>query len=538
MANTCVILVVAVLLTCLLVAGAGAADLLAGAARVDITPKMPVYLAGYGSNRLSDSVKTPLSARALVIKSGDKVVTIVGVDSMGVPGVLQQEIRGMVKSVPQDTVMIAATHSHSAPDLYGMWGAPGTSGVNPEYLKAFKEGLLAAIEQAAAAVQPAKLKLGAIQTQGIIMNHRKVPILDPELSAMQLVDAQGKTIATLANLPCHAEIMHTKAVSADFPYYFYQKVEKDLGGVALFINGAEGGMITADIPGGVYSLEGKPEADDWCRKIGEAVAEATEKALAEAKPIENPELSYKITDISVPLENPAYQQAMKEGLMPSILVDGKINTKVAALALGPAQIATIPGELLPNEGLHLKRKMTGSPKFLFGLTFDELGYIVSADDWGLDLYHYEAQEASIGPEIGPTVMNALLSLLSEVKPTGVPAAAAAPGAGGALAGQVAAWFQALPGKLDKAKAEGVTSVYHFTLTGDGGGEWTISIADQKATVENKAPEKADLNVKISAQDWMDIVTGKLDAMAAFTAGRLEVDDVGRALEMAGLFLSD
>jgi putative sterol carrier protein len=511
-----------------------AAQLMAGAAKVDITPKEPAYLAGYGINRLSEAVKEPLSARALVIKSGEKTLTVVGVDSLGVPGRIQKDIRAMVKSVPADSVMIAATHDHSAPDIFGMWGPnPTTSGVNPAYLAFFKQSIVAAIDQAAAAAKPAKLKLGSIQTKGINVNHRIPEIVDHELAAMQFVGDDGKVIATLANFPCHAEIMQSKLLSGDFPYYYYAKIEKDQGGVAIFINGALGGMITADIPGGIYSLEGKDNSA-WAQRIGEAMADATEQALAGASTIENADLDYKFVDLALPFRNERAQAAARSGAMPNPLADGKLVTKVAAVALGPAQIVTIPGEALPNLGFHLKRVMTGSPKFLFGLTMDELGYIMSGDDWGMEIYKYESNTGA-GPETGPLLMATLLPLIAEVKPAAAEAPAAATTAP-VMSATVAQWFAGLPGRFNAEKAAGLTAVYGFKLSGDGGGDWTISVADQKCSVKQGAADKADVIISVAASDWMDAVSGKADAAALYMTGKLSVDgDLSLAQRFVDLF---
>jgi putative sterol carrier protein len=528
------VLVAALAMLALCVSTGMAAQLLAGAAKVDITPKEPAYLAGYGINRLSEAVKEPLSARALVLKSGEKTLTVVGVDSLGVPGRIQKDIRAMIKSVPADSVMIAATHDHSAPDIFGMWGPnPTTSGVNPAYLAFLKQSIVTAVDQAAAAVKPAKLKLGSVQTKGINVNHRIPEIVDHELAAMQFVGDDGKVIATLANFPCHAEIMQSKLLSGDFPYYFYTKIEKDQGGVAIFINGALGGMITADIPGGIYSLEGKDNSI-WAQRIGEAVADATEQALANASPIENPELDYKFVDLELPFRNERAQAAMKSGAMPNALADNKLVTKVAAVALGPAQIVTIPGEALPNLGFHLKRVMTGNPKFLFGLTMDELGYILSGDDWGMEIYSYESRTGA-GPNTGPLLMATLLPLIDEVKPAAEEAPAAGTTAPGAPT-TAAQFFAGLPAHFKADRAAGLNAAYYFKLTGDGAGDWTVSIADQKCSVKQGAPDKADVTITAAASDWMGIVSGEADAASLYMAGKLSVDgDLMLAQRFTDLF---
>ncbi len=49
--------------------------------------------------------------------------------------------------------------------------------------------------------------------------------------------------------------------------------------------------------------------------------------------------------------------------------------------IGTAQILTIPGEALPNIGFYLKRKMKTKNPFLFGLTNDAYGYILTKEDY-------------------------------------------------------------------------------------------------------------------------------------------------------------
>src|SRR5687767_4643289 len=74
----------------------------------------------------------------------------------------------------------------------------------------------------------------------------------------------------------------------------------------------------------------------------------------------------------------------------------------------------LPGEALPNIGFYLKRQMTGEPKFLLGLTGDALGYILTAEDYGLKLYQYETS-VSIGSMMGRLMEENLLALMKDGK---------------------------------------------------------------------------------------------------------------------------
>jgi hypothetical protein len=102
---------------------------------------------------------------------------------------------------------------------------------------------------------------------------------------------------------------------------------------------------------------------------------------------------------------------MAAGVFPNLLKDGNIETEVSRIVIGPAEFLALPGEVLPNIGFYLKRLMTGQPKFLLGLTCDELGYILTPEDWGLQLYAYETR-VSVGSEMGERMVENLRALLA------------------------------------------------------------------------------------------------------------------------------
>jgi hypothetical protein len=66
-----------------------------------------------------------------------------------------------------------------------------------------------------------------------------------------------------------------------------------------------------------------------------------------------------------------------------------VSTRLNFLNIGQAQVLTIPGEALPNIGYYLKRKMKTGQPFLFGLTNDAFGYILTKVDFGsFERYEY------------------------------------------------------------------------------------------------------------------------------------------------------
>src|SRR5438270_13890400 len=70
-----------------------AAGMRAGVARVDITPRGPIWMSGYASrNHPSEGVRQPLWARALAIESAGGRVVIVAIDLVALPAEVSDQV--------------------------------------------------------------------------------------------------------------------------------------------------------------------------------------------------------------------------------------------------------------------------------------------------------------------------------------------------------------------------------------------------------------------------------------------------------------
>ena len=87
-------------------------------------------------------------------------------------------------------------------------------------------------------------------------------------------------------------------------------------------------------------------------------------------------------------------------------------TEVGRLDLGPVRMLSIPGEVLPRPWLDLKKRMKSRYPICIALGNDELGYILHPDDFGKELYRYEAS-MSVGPKTWPALLEAALGLLKK-----------------------------------------------------------------------------------------------------------------------------
>jgi putative sterol carrier protein len=79
----------------------------------------------------------------------------------------------------------------------------------------------------------------------------------------------------------------------------------------------------------------------------------------------------------------------------------------------------------------------------------------------------------------------------------------------------------LLGRLDSSKTAGLEAVIHMNITGSDGGDWTIIIKDQKVEVNEGGHPSPEIAVKIADVDFVDLINGRLSALAAFMSGKIQ-----------------
>lgn len=79
----------------------------------------------------------------------------------------------------------------------------------------------------------------------------------------------------------------------------------------------------------------------------------------------------------------------------------------------------------------------------------------------------------------------------------------------------------LPLRFKPEKAKDIDVVAQLNITGVEGGNWIVSIKDQKLQVTEGTHPSPTLTLKMNENDFMDLVNGKLSAEKAFFTGRVQ-----------------
>jgi putative sterol carrier protein len=86
------------------------------------------------------------------------------------------------------------------------------------------------------------------------------------------------------------------------------------------------------------------------------------------------------------------------------------------------------------------------------------------------------------------------------------------------------------------KAPGIDAIIQYHLTGDQGGDWIITLKDGVCKVAQGIAENPKMSLTADAQEFRDILLGKMDGMAAFMQGKLKLaGDLNLAMKLTSLF---
>ncbi len=222
----------------------------AAAAEVDLQPPVGSWLSGFALRvSPSDGQHDALMARALLLHDGAQALLIIALDIIGMTTRDAAELRariGAAAGIPAHAVLLACSHTHSAPATMPFRGVLGH--LNVTWWERAKERVVALAAALPRKLRQARLRIAATQVSGISYNRQdRTRPIDTELLVLGIDGVRGGTIATVANFAVHpVTLSHGNLkLSGDVPGEVSRRLAAATGGIGLYLQGACGDVNPA-----------------------------------------------------------------------------------------------------------------------------------------------------------------------------------------------------------------------------------------------------------------------------------------------------
>jgi hypothetical protein len=437
-------------------------SLRAGVAVRDISPRQPLFLAGYPHvARTSTGVHDPLLASALHLCDGATSLLLIGVDILFVSAQSTEFCRAAIcqaTGVPPSNILIGATHTHSGPLTNAVLAWKEDTVVPPpdsDYMEQFHGGIIEAGIAACAAAEPVRLAVTSATAEGVGCNRlNPAGPFDSEVGLLAVQrERDGRLVALDLIYGMHPTVLHedSRLVSSDFLHFTRRHIGEAFAGLVTVCHLGPCGNLSPR-----YHVKGQTfaESERLGRGLGDSIVRALrlltgsdfhdEVGLASGRSqvelVANTFPSVGEAQTVLRQACQRYEELKRAGAPQGAVrsaecvvfgceesltlaraqASGEVaqwqeryrSAEVQAFRIGNLSLAALPGELFVEYGLEIKSRAPGRT-FVISLANGELqGYIVTPETSVSG--GYEASFALFRCESGARMVNATLNLLQEL----------------------------------------------------------------------------------------------------------------------------
>lgn len=283
----------------------------------DITPELPVELAGMGAGNIAYDIESRLYAKAFTFQRADRRFSVVTCDVLGIDAAVRAEIETGVGerfggNLEKYDLFISCSHTHWAPHLRTLWGG---CKINVFYRRHFIGQVIEAVLESFDDCEPVKLYAG--KTRCALNVNRRVIIagrafmlpdfpeftyradgpVDDGVNYLLIKKTDAALKGLLFNYSCHPICFPCRydKISADYPGKTGALIAGYFNVPAGFINGGAGDVAP------LGALKGKAIRDAVAEKIAEGIIRGVETGAYEELAAE-PFLSCRFTSVFMPRE--------------------------------------------------------------------------------------------------------------------------------------------------------------------------------------------------------------------------------------------
>jgi hypothetical protein len=346
--------------------------MLAGSARVDITPPLPVDVLGYLRRPVAPRrVIDPLLITGVVLVDGETTVAIMAADLTNLTPPFAEKIRERITAatgIPGQNVLLNSSHTHAGPwpgaELKLGGETDDWTDIELRYWESLPDQYASVAVRALAEMREARVSGGVGHAPGIAVNRRERTadgrtilgwnpdlFFDDSVPTIRIDAMDGTPIATIVGFGCHPVVVgpDVPAIGSDFVGPLRTQVEELRGGgVAIFLQGAAGNVLPLE---GFFDHAG-PEIP-FGKRLGLEAAHAVVDADPRAMTVDKVDFG-SVTPISLYRKRPADVQP-PQGI-------ATVRRIVPLPLLEPLSVDAMRAELAEREADYERRRAAGESR--------------------------------------------------------------------------------------------------------------------------------------------------------------------------------
>ena len=415
-------------------------------------------------NKAATAVYDDQRVRAVCLDDGRGAVVFAVLDAFGLPLPDVREIRARLADFAKEnniiSINISVLHQHSCVDTLGMNGHilemlaknPITNiinsltgsdkklvnGQNKEFMENLFTVTATAIREACADMKTGSIYYSEIDASDYIYDKREPMVYDTDIHRFRFVpDEEGAKETWLCNAAIHCVGNGAAGtdVTGDYPYYM-EKVINEAGANFMLIQGAELAITSDNDP--IIEEYGDMDRLERLKYFGKELGELVVNSEAEETLVE-PLLNIRFMEYRVPVTNQILIFAAKMGLVTNKALKTdkglEVVTEIGYMEIGDKLgVAIIPGELesaiayggaLDSSNSYRgeswdypsMQDIAGKDRDLlvFGLTNDQIGYILTDNDYSSIVSGVNEEIVATGDVAGSSTITAFEKLIDSIK---------------------------------------------------------------------------------------------------------------------------
>jgi hypothetical protein len=375
----------------------GQSQLLAGISVAEITPPLEVGLLTSAVNGLYEpfkSVRLPLKARVLVLKSQSEQIAVVSLDLLSLTdtsvGGWEEFKQGMADVIPADRIILCYIHTHTAPEsgaisdlyltkLHKNWLSQVQLKIKRSINEALQKARPCSVSFATSILNDYSLQRRIKTPAGIIMSDSVQPVseelmqkgpVDHRVSSIYFNDDHGAGIATVVHAVCHpVHEMCMPHISPDFPGEMCIALDTSgKNGMGMFLNGAAGNTNPPTVSMG----------PKYAHQHGVALARLAMQHMNQSR-LDTSLFSFLCTEVQMKIRSDSGVINQLDAL-----------ARLSAVRIGSMAILFLPGEPFIEVAFEIEKSSPFVKTILVGYGENNIGYLPT-----------EAAFNEGGYEIGP-----------------------------------------------------------------------------------------------------------------------------------------